>query len=197
MQTVIWVANQRTSWSASPGERIIHCDIKPENILLDRAFTPKIADFGMGKLVGRDFSRSLTTMRGTVGYLAPEWISGLPISAKADVYSFGMVLFELISGRRNNAEGHDMMAPHRTTTGTAAAATESRPRSSRYVPRSEWRKGTRPPWRTRGDVSEDELERACRVACWCIQDQEAHRPAMAQVVQAQVVQAQDVFTGGM
>ncbi|PVH38666.1 hypothetical protein PAHAL_5G320600 [Panicum hallii] len=88
-------------------ERIIHGDIKLENILLDKDLCPKIADFGMAKLVGRDFSRVLTTMPGTIGYLAPEWISGLPISAKADVYSFGMVLFELISGRRNAESYND------------------------------------------------------------------------------------------
>jgi serine/threonine protein kinase len=87
-------------------ERIIHCDIKPENILLDEDMSPRIADFGMAKLVGRDFSRALTTMRGTIGYLAPEWVSGQPISTKADVYSYGMVLFELISGRRNTADYH-------------------------------------------------------------------------------------------
>lgn len=55
---------------------IIHCDIKPENILLDVDFCPKVADFGLAKLVERDFSRVLTTMRGTRGYLAPEWIRG-------------------------------------------------------------------------------------------------------------------------
>ncbi|KAF3457366.1 hypothetical protein FNV43_RR02023 [Rhamnella rubrinervis] len=80
---------------------IIHCDIKPENILLDDQFCPKLADSGLAKLVGRDFSRVLTTMRGTRGYLAPEWISGVAITAKADVYSFGIMLFEFLSGRRN------------------------------------------------------------------------------------------------
>lgn len=80
---------------------IIHCDIKPENILLDTSFVPKVADFGMAKLMGRDFSRVLTSMRGTVGYLAPEWISGEAITAKADVFSYGMMLFEIISGKRN------------------------------------------------------------------------------------------------
>ncbi|XP_024021007.1 G-type lectin S-receptor-like serine/threonine-protein kinase At2g19130 [Morus notabilis] len=81
---------------------IIHCDIKPENVLLDEDFCPKVADFGLAKLVGRDFSRVLTTMRGTRGYLAPEWIAGVAITSKADVYSFGMMLFELVSGRRNS-----------------------------------------------------------------------------------------------
>ncbi|KAM0059052.1 putative protein kinase RLK-Pelle-SD-2b family [Helianthus debilis subsp. tardiflorus] len=81
---------------------IIHCDIKPENILLDSDFCPKVADFGLAKLVGRDFSRVLTTMRGTQGYLAPEWLSGVPVTAKADVFSYGMLLFELVCGKRNS-----------------------------------------------------------------------------------------------
>uniref|UniRef100_A0A0E0LYC7 Protein kinase domain-containing protein n=1 Tax=Oryza punctata TaxID=4537 RepID=A0A0E0LYC7_ORYPU len=72
-------------------ECIIHCDIKPENILLDESCAPKIADFGMAAIVGRDFSRVLTTLRGTIGYLAPEWISGVAVTPKIDVYSFGML----------------------------------------------------------------------------------------------------------
>jgi len=80
---------------------IIHCDIKPENILLDSNFCPKVADFGLAKILGREYSKVLTTIRGTRGYLAPEWLSGLPITVKADVYSFGMTLLEIIAGRRN------------------------------------------------------------------------------------------------
>jgi serine/threonine protein kinase len=54
-------------------DSIIHCDIKPENILLSDSFVPKIADFGMAKFLGRNFSRAITTMRGTIG--SPEWLS--------------------------------------------------------------------------------------------------------------------------
>ncbi|KAK6918971.1 Protein kinase domain [Dillenia turbinata] len=86
---------------------IIHCDIKPENTFLDADFCPKVADFGLAKLVGRDFSRVLTTIRGTLDYLAPEWISGVALTVKADVYSYGMMLFEIISGRRNFQTSED------------------------------------------------------------------------------------------
>ena len=68
---------------------IIHFDIKPENILLDAEDVPKVSDFGLAKVIGRDFSRVLTTMRGTRGYLALEWNSGEAITPKVDVFSYG------------------------------------------------------------------------------------------------------------
>lgn len=81
--------------------RIIHCDIKPENILLDENFCPKVSDFGLAKLMAREHSHVVTMVRGTRGYLAPEWVSNRPITVKADVYSYGMLLLEIIGGRRN------------------------------------------------------------------------------------------------
>uniref|UniRef100_A0A2N9IMS6 Protein kinase domain-containing protein n=1 Tax=Fagus sylvatica TaxID=28930 RepID=A0A2N9IMS6_FAGSY len=80
---------------------IIHFDIKPENKLLDAEDVPKVADFGLAKVIGRDFSQVLTTMRGTRGYLAPEWISGEAVTPKVDVFNYGKLLFEIVSGRRN------------------------------------------------------------------------------------------------
>ncbi|XP_066385420.1 G-type lectin S-receptor-like serine/threonine-protein kinase At2g19130 [Miscanthus floridulus] len=155
-------------------EQIVHCDVKPENILLDGGLCPKVADFGMAKLIVRDFSQALTTARGTVGYLAPEWILGLPITAKADVYSYGMMLLELISGRRNR----DAAAPGAGGCGGYLpfwAATKVR--EGQFLALLDERLAVA------GDADVEEVGRACNVAWWCIQQSEALRPTMGQVVQ--------------
>ncbi|KAG8364763.1 hypothetical protein BUALT_Bualt18G0032600 [Buddleja alternifolia] len=81
-------------------QKIIHLDIKPQNILLDENYNAKIADFGLSKLIDRNQSQVVTTMRGTPGYLAPEWLSAV-ITEKVDVYSFGVVVVEIVCGRKN------------------------------------------------------------------------------------------------
>ncbi|KAG5532014.1 hypothetical protein RHGRI_026588 [Rhododendron griersonianum] len=83
-------------------EWVLHCDIKPENILLGDDFCPKISDFGLAKLKKKEAMVSKSKMRGTRGYMAPEWLKMDPITPKADVYSFGMVLLEIVGGVRNH-----------------------------------------------------------------------------------------------
>ncbi|XP_039161062.1 G-type lectin S-receptor-like serine/threonine-protein kinase SD2-5 [Eucalyptus grandis] len=80
-------------------QKILHLDIKPHNILLDENFNAKVADFGLSKLVNRNQSLVITTMRGTPGYLAPEWLSAV-VTEKVDVYSFGVVILEIVCGRK-------------------------------------------------------------------------------------------------
>ncbi|KAK4342255.1 hypothetical protein RND71_038071 [Anisodus tanguticus] len=81
-------------------QKIIHLDIKPQNILLDQNFNAKISDFGLSKLIEKDKSKVVTRMRGTPGYLAPEWLRS-EITEKVDVYAFGIVLLEILCGRKN------------------------------------------------------------------------------------------------
>ncbi|XP_029121310.1 G-type lectin S-receptor-like serine/threonine-protein kinase SD2-5 [Elaeis guineensis] len=81
-------------------QRIAHLDIKPQNILLDDNFNAKVSDFGLAKMIDRDQSHVMTRMRGTPGYLAPEWLTSR-ITEKVDIYSFGVVVMEIVCGRKN------------------------------------------------------------------------------------------------
>ncbi|CAI0417850.1 unnamed protein product [Linum tenue] len=80
---------------------IIHCDIKPHNILLDDGMTARISDFGLAKLLLSDHTRTKTVIRGTRGYVAPEWFKNVAITAKVDVYSFGVMLLEIVCCRKS------------------------------------------------------------------------------------------------
>ncbi|XAR49300.1 Non-specific serine/threonine protein kinase [Bertholletia excelsa] len=79
---------------------IIHRDIKASNILLDEAFEPKLADFGLAKFIPDGFSHFSTKVVGTLGYVAPEYALYGQLTEKSDVYSFGVVLLQLLSGKK-------------------------------------------------------------------------------------------------
>ncbi|GKV43262.1 hypothetical protein SLEP1_g50576 [Rubroshorea leprosula] len=84
--------------------RILHLDIKPQNILLDKEFCPKISDFGLSKLCSRkDSVVSTIGPRGTPGYIAPEvfFRNFGAVSLKSDIYSYGMVVLEMVGGKKS------------------------------------------------------------------------------------------------
>ncbi|EFH46687.1 hypothetical protein ARALYDRAFT_493603 [Arabidopsis lyrata subsp. lyrata] len=168
-------------------QKIIHCDVKPENILLHDHFQPKISDFGLSKLLNQEESSLFTTMRGTRGYLAPEWITNAAISEKADVYSYGMVLLELVSGRKNcsfrsrsNSVTEENNQNHSSTTTTSTGLVYfplyalDMHEQGRYMELADPR--------LEGRVTSQEAEKLVRIALCCVHEEPALRPTMAAVV---------------
>ncbi|XXG46269.1 hypothetical protein AAC387_Pa02g1154 [Persea americana] len=170
MQIALGVARGLVYLHEECSKQVIHCDINPQNILLDECFTPRISGFGLAKLMSTDQTRSITGIRGTKGYVAPEWFRDMPITAKVDVYSFGVLLLEIICCRRNlemDQENEDR------------------------VILSDWAYDCYAEMRLDKLVENDEeamddmkrVERTVMVAIWCIQENPTMRPCMVKVTE--------------
>ncbi|KAF8024652.1 hypothetical protein BT93_F1736 [Corymbia citriodora subsp. variegata] len=162
-------------------EWVLHCDIKPHNILLDSNYQPKVADFGLSKILKREGLKnsSFSRIRGTRGYMAPEWVYNMPITSKVDVYSYGIVLLEMVTGRSPteglaNTEGGDENE-------SKLLASWVREKERTGVPTETWIKEIVDP-RLTGEFDVRKIEVLVTVALQCVEGDRDARPTMSQVV---------------
>lgn len=168
LQIIINVAKGLSYLHEDCCKRILHLDIKPQNILLDENFNAKIADFGLSKLVERDQSKVMTTMRGTLGYLAPEWLNSV-ITEKVDVYSFGILVLEIICGRKN----FDFCQPIEDIYLLKLVKEKAHDdRLHEIVAKDDGNM----------ELHMEEAVKMIRVAMWCLQSDHNLRPAMSKIV---------------
>ncbi|XP_011010477.1 PREDICTED: probable receptor-like protein kinase At5g20050 [Populus euphratica] len=157
--------------------KILHLDIKPQNILLDENYRAIVADFGLSKLMGRDESKVITNIRGTRGYLAPEWLLEHEVSAKSDVYSYGMVVLEMIGGRRNVCLVQNGNDKSQSKWQYFPKIVNQKMREGKLMEVVDYRLAES------GGIDEREVRRLVFVAFWCIQERAQLRPSMGQVVE--------------
>ncbi|KAM6598112.1 hypothetical protein CsatA_008636 [Cannabis sativa] len=149
--------------------QIIHCDIKPQNILLDDSFTARISDFGLAKILNTGETRTTTGIRGTKGYVAPEWFRNVAVSVKVDVYSYGIMLLELICCRKN---------------------VEANVEDDAQIILADWACDCYEAGKVECLVENDDeammemeiVEKFVMVALWCIQEDPSLRPTMKNVM---------------
>ncbi|CAA2934347.1 proline-rich receptor kinase PERK1 [Olea europaea subsp. europaea] len=152
--------------------RIIHRDIKSANILLDYNFEATVADFGLAKLTAENYTHISTRVMGTFGYLAPEYASSGKLTEKSDVFSYGVMLLELITGRRPVDPTGKIMED--------SLVDWARPLLLKSVEDGNYSELVDP--RLQGNYDPQEMARMVACAAACIRHSARRRPKMSQIV---------------
>ncbi|OIW10303.1 hypothetical protein TanjilG_28054 [Lupinus angustifolius] len=156
---------------------ILHRDIKSNNILLDRDFLPRVADFGLAKTLQHEEGGigDMSRIAGSYGYIAPEYGYTLKVTEKGDVYSFGVVLMELITGKRpNDPSLGDNMDIVKWVTETAFSSAEDQPIDLAHII---------DPMLNLATCDYEEIESVLNVALLCTTPFPMNRPTMKRVVE--------------
>ncbi|KAI3995969.1 hypothetical protein MKX01_037466 [Papaver californicum] len=154
--------------------KIIHRDIKAANILIDFKFEAQVADFGLAKIASDTNTHISTRVMGTFGYLAPEYASSGKLSDKSDVFSFGVMLLELITGRRPVDSSQSYMDD--------SLVDWARPLLSRAMEDGVFDALVDP--KLQNDYNPNEMKQMVACAAYCVRHSARRRPRMSQVVRA-------------
>ncbi|XVF85033.1 hypothetical protein PTKIN_Ptkin17bG0086200 [Pterospermum kingtungense] len=184
-QPLSWTARTQIALDAAKGieyihdhtkARYVHRDIKTSNILLDKGLRAKVADFGLAKLVERTNEEDLiaTQLVGTPGYLPPESVVELQVTPKSDVYAFGVVLAELITGQRalvrDNREPNKMKSLI-TVVNKIFEAEDPETALEEVIDGN-----------LRGSYPVEDVYKVAELAKWCLSDEAVNRPEMREIV---------------
>lgn len=179
--TLDWSARMKIALGAARGlaylhedssPRVIHRDFKSSNILLEHDYTPKVSDFGLARAAMDEANKHISThVMGTFGYLAPEYAMTGHLLVKSDVYSYGVVLLELLTGRKPV----DLSQPpgQENLVSWARPLLATRESLATIIDPS-----------LKSTVALDNLARVAAIASMCVQPEVSHRPFMGEVVQA-------------
>ncbi|KAK8949458.1 Proline-rich receptor-like protein kinase PERK1 [Platanthera zijinensis] len=180
--TMVWPTRLKIALGSAKGlaylhedcnPKIIHRDIKASNILLDFNFEAKVADFGLAKFTSDKNTHVSTRVMGTFGYLAPEYASSGKLTAKSDVFSYGVMLLELITGKQ----------PINTTESFNESLVDwARPLMTRAMEDDYYGDLVDP--RLAQSYSNEEMKRMIACAAACVSQSARHRPRMSQVLRA-------------
>ena len=169
---------------------ILHCDVKPQNILLDSTYQPKVADFGLSKIQNRSVLKnsSFSRMRGTRGYMAPDWVFNMPITSKVDVYSYGIVVLEMVTGKspsRNvHAKNDGGEAEHKML------VTWVREKMKKVAVNTSSLEEIIDPM-LEGKYDMVKMKALVQVSLQCVEEDKDARPTMSQVVEMLICQEKD------
>ncbi|KAL6208878.1 hypothetical protein ACLB2K_019821 [Fragaria x ananassa] len=175
-----WAARMKIALGAARGlaylhedsnPRVIHRDFKASNVLLGDDFTPKVSDFGLAREATEGSHHISTRVMGTFGYVAPEYAMTGHLLVKSDVYSYGVVLLELLSGRKPVDMSHPQGQENLVT--WARPLLTSREGLQQLVDPA-----------LAGTYDFDDMAKVAAIASMCVHPEVTHRPFMGEVVQA-------------